>query len=428
MPCHSSSVTAAPSSGSGREQGRGQRCRLRRTDVGRGLGGGERVVDAEQRHDAGRDQRLGHALRQAVGQGRQHRRPAAGRVARMLPGGERDLPVGVAAAVGAREIEDEAGEVPAAGHDRGEGRAQALGLAPDEDVVVERVGDGDQIAQRRAHRLALRGRERAEADPALCPGIGDQRRLAARAAQRDQVAAGQRPHRVQQLQRLEQDRQRGDPRDADPAQQRVHGGVGPGERGGVAERQRRTVLRAPGLDRDHGLPRRQRLAGGGVELRDVVDRLDVQADRGDARIVDQGGEAVRQPDAGLVAQRHQMPDRQPAPLHGQVEADIAGLGQDRDAALAAPAAMLVEPEQGAVEIVDRAVAVGAEDRHPARGRDQRLLQLRRPRPPDSRKPAAWQTAPPAPIAASSRTIPTVTSRLTATKAASGASGSSATLR
>ena len=142
--------------GRGREQRRGQRAGLRRADVGRGLGGGERLVDAEQRHDAGRDQRLGHALGQAVGQGRQHGRPARRRVARMLPGGERDLPVGVAAAVGAREIEDEAGEVPAAGHDRGEGRAQPLGLAPDEDVIVERVGDGDQIAQRRAHRLALR--------------------------------------------------------------------------------------------------------------------------------------------------------------------------------------------------------------------------------------------------------------------------------
>src|SRR4051794_28876369 len=53
---------------------------------------------------------------------------------------------------------------------------------------------------------------------------------------------------------------------------------------------------------------------------------------------------------------------------------------------------------------------------------------RAPRPPASRKPAAWQTAPPAPMAASSRTITTVASRLTATKAASGGPGSSATLR
>src|SRR3954447_27076090 len=51
-----------------------------------------------------------------------------------------------------------------------------------------------------------------------------------------------------------------------------------------------------------------------------------------------------------------------------------------------------------------------------------------PRPPASRKPAAWQAAPPAPMAASSRTIATVASRLTATKAASGGPGSSATLR
>ena len=54
----------------------------------------------------------------------------------------------------ARQVEHEAGEVPAAGHDGGEGGAQALGLAPDEDVVVERVGDRDEVAERRAHRLA----------------------------------------------------------------------------------------------------------------------------------------------------------------------------------------------------------------------------------------------------------------------------------
>ena len=125
--------------------------------------------------------------------------------------------------------------------------------------------------------------------------------------------------------------------------------------------------------------------GRGIERGDVVDRLDVQADRGDARVVDQGGDAVRQADLGLIAERHQMADRQAAPLHGEVEADIAGLGQDGDAALAAPAAMLVEPEQGAVEIVDDAVAVGAEDRHVARGLDQRRLQLHAAAA-DSRKP------------------------------------------
>ena len=140
--------------------------------------------------------------------------------------------------------------------------------------------------------LDLARRERAEADAALRPGIGDQRRLAAGAAERDQIAARQRPHRVQELQRLEQNGQRGDAGDADPAQQRVHGGVGTGERGGVAQGQCRPCRRTPGLDRDHGLPCGQRLAGGRVELLDVVDGLDVQADGGDARIVDERVEAV----------------------------------------------------------------------------------------------------------------------------------------
>ena len=129
------------------------------------------------------------------------------------------------------------------------------------------------------------------------------------------------------------------------------------------------------------------LRAAGVELGDVVEALDVQADRGDARIVDQGGEQSDRP-AGLVAERHQKADRQAAPLHGQVAGDVGGLGDDGDAALAAPAAMLVGPQQRAVEIVDQAVAVRADDRHVAGGLDQRRLQRRRPVPPASRKPAA----------------------------------------
>ena len=46
-----------------------------------------------------------------------------------------------------------------------------------------------------------------------------------------------------------------------------------------------------------------------------------------------------------------------------------------DAALDALHAVLVGPEQGAVEHVDEAVAIGADDRHVAGGRDQRVLQV-----------------------------------------------------
>ena len=66
----------------------------------------------------------------------------------------------------------------------------------------------------------------------------------------------------------------------------------------------------PALTATTGFFAASALRAAASNLRHVVDRLDVQADRGDARIVDQSGEAVRQPDAGLVAQRHQVPDRQ----------------------------------------------------------------------------------------------------------------------
>ena len=46
-----------------------------------------------------------------------------------------------------------------------------------------------------------------------------------------------------------------------------------------------------------------------------------------------------------------------------------------DAAFDALHAVLVRPEQGAVERVDEAVAIRADDRHVAGGLDQRLLQV-----------------------------------------------------
>ena len=68
---------------------------------------------------------------------------------RRLEGVDRRPPVGVRAAVAAREIEHQHVEVEAAGDHRREGRRHRRLVVPDEGVVVERIGDRDQRSERR---------------------------------------------------------------------------------------------------------------------------------------------------------------------------------------------------------------------------------------------------------------------------------------
>ena len=67
-------------------------------------------------------------------------------------------PVGIRAAVAAREIEHQHVEVEAARHHGGEGRGHRRLVVPDEGVVVERIGDRDQRPERRLDPRAVLAR------------------------------------------------------------------------------------------------------------------------------------------------------------------------------------------------------------------------------------------------------------------------------
>ena len=73
---------------------------------------------------------------------------------------------------------------------------------------------------------------------------------------------------------------------------------------------------------------------------------------------------------------HHRGDGYRAKVHRERDREVAALRHDGDAAVAAPAAVLVRPERCAVEVVDETVAVGPQDRHVAGRLDQRRLQGR----------------------------------------------------
>ena len=108
---------------------------------------------------------------------------------------------------------------------------------------------------------------------------------------------------------------------------------------------------------------------------DTVEAFDMQADGGDARVFERGDGQFGQARLRLVSRRHDIGKRQAAHLHGDIAGNVGGLGENGDAAFDTLHAMLVGPEQGAVERVDEAVAIGADDRHVTGGCNQRILQV-----------------------------------------------------
>ena len=104
--------------------------------------------------------------------------------------------------------------------------------------------------------------------------------------------------------------------------------------------------------------------------------LDVQSDRRHAIIVEKSLDIAGDVAFRIVARGDDIGDRQSPRLHREVESDVARLQHKGDAAFDASAAVLVGPQRHAVEIVDDAIAIGADERHVAAGGDELALERR----------------------------------------------------
>ena len=102
----------------------------------------------------------------------------------------------------------------------------------------------------------------------------------------------------------------------------------------------------------------------------------MQAQGGDARIIQQRHGNGGKPGLRLIARRHHIGQRQPALLHRHVDGNIRRLRHNRHATATGQRAMLVGPQGRAIERIDKAVAIGAQKRHIACSLDQGLLQGR----------------------------------------------------
>ena len=304
----------------------------RLADVGRRLDGGEPFVHAGEGDDAAGEEVLRERLRERSGEDRERAPPGSGSPQGGPERVEGHVPLRVLAAVAARRIGHEQGEVEAAAEHGGERGVEALPVAPDEGVEVEGVGDVDEVVHGRRHPRTLGTGERSRPQPPPVDGVRHEGRLAARAAQRGDVAARKRTRRVEQLERLEEGGKGVGAGDAGARRkERAGARLRAGERGAVCDTVRRAPLVAPAeLAGGERNPACARLAGGGGKPLRIVQGLDDEPDGGDAVVVEEGIENLGGADAGPVAEGHHHGDGHCAPVHGEGDREVAALGHDGD--------------------------------------------------------------------------------------------------
>ena len=134
-------------------------------------------------------------------------------------------------------------------------------------------------------------------------------------------------------------------------------------------------LRIARLEGDDLLAPAAGLQHGAAEPRHIVQTLDIEGDGADMAVLGQDIDVIGDGQDRLIARGDDIGERQGAVVLGQVEGQIAALGDDGHAPLG-PLAPEAGGEHGhALDIVQQAVAIGPDGRQIARRGHQLLLQL-----------------------------------------------------
>jgi hypothetical protein len=168
---------------------------------------------------------------------------------------------------------------------------------------------------------------------------------------------------MQQLEGFQQPGGVTHPGDSQAREQGVVKGIGTRQRPGMADGGARSQRRAAGLERHQWHTPGQRTQRDLGKSRNVVQPFDMQPDRTDPVVLQQGIDDGLDAGTGLVAYCHQLGQRQVAPLHREVERDVAALRDDGHTAAHPFAAMLIRPQGHTVEVVQHAITVGPDQWH-----------------------------------------------------------------
>ena len=144
----------------------------------------------------------------------------------------------------------------------------------------------------------------------------------------------------------------------------------------MADRQFAAKRRAAGFQNDKRHIVRQRLQRCCLKPLAVPDALNMDADGADLGKVGKRVDEILDAQHRLIANREHIAERQAALRHRQIGGQHAALGDDGGTAPVKPATMGEWPERHAVDIIDQAIAVRADDRHVASRLDQRRFHRR----------------------------------------------------
>ncbi len=336
--------------------------------------GGEAVFDPLQRGDAVRMQQLAGMFRQQLGQRGGDEADLAVAFQRGAVQFQQQVALRAFAGVLAGVVQHQQGGIRVGLQGAVEHALKRRTVAPDGGGEVQRIGDVGVVRQHLGQLGALGVEELGQPQAVALGVVGDQPGVATGAGQRGQAGTGRQVAAGGSLEGFDEADRAADTDHPEAVEQRVVQRVGTGQRAGMAERKLSADLRYAGLQGDHRDAFLQRLEGGAGEAGDVLQAFQVQANGGDARLVEQHVHQLGHAQLRLVAHRGHVGNRQRAVAHGQVVGEVAALGQHRHALLHQVPAVGHRPQRGAVQVVEQAVAVGAEQGHVASAGQQAALQ------------------------------------------------------
>ena len=160
------------------------------------------MFESTERHDAGLCQPVRPAFRNPFGKGAEHGGFCACLPACRLHRGHSRMPGLVAAAVVAGKIDGKNGDIHPVAHHRGEGLGHLRLVAPDEGVIIQRIGQRHQGAQRPAKPAEIVIRDRWPVQRQVASEIGCQPGFAAGTAHGGDAPSSQPAMEMQDFQRL----------------------------------------------------------------------------------------------------------------------------------------------------------------------------------------------------------------------------------
>ena len=243
---------------------------------------------------------------------------------------------------------------------------EIVGAAQHPEAAVDRIADQRADRQHGVEPVRGGGRQRRKLEPVALGGVDEEPAIGARQRDGAETAAGRRAGMHQELRDLDRIVEGIGANDADVAGDRVERFDAAGKRAGMGHGGVPSARRMAELDGDDRFARGPRGAAGGLEFRQLRDRLDIDDDDLELGLGGEESDVIGDAEAGFVAAGDKVVGMDAALLQRLVGEDhhAAALADERNrAGLDRQRAVLGQGDEAAAR-TDIAEAIRARDRKP----------------------------------------------------------------